>query len=120
MFISKRCDCSSKLSKCCQSGKNTEKLSKDLSLLSAKSRLDILFHLKDKPHCVCDLMSHTDMSQSLISHHLSDLTNAGFIESKREGKYMDYYLTIKGKRFLDALFLMLNQKKGGETDYGSP
>ena len=119
MFISKRCDCISKLSKCCQTGKDTENLSKDLNLMSVKSRLDILFLLKDRPHCVCDLENHTDMSQSLISHHLSDLTNAGFIESKREGKYMDYYLTEKGKRYLKAILLMLNQKNGGDKKYGT-
>jgi len=120
MFISKRCDCLSKFSQCCKFYKDTEKLSKDLSLLSAKSRLDILFHLKDRPHCVCDLISHTNMSQSLISHHLSDLSIAGLVKSKREGKYMDYYLTTKGKRFLNALLVMLNQKKGGDKKNGTP
>lgn len=117
MFISRRCDCSSKISQCCQSGKNTGKLSKDLGLLSAKSRLDILFLLKDKPHCVCDLMSHTDMSQSLISHHLSDLTIAGLVGNKRVGKYIDYYITKKGLRFIEALLLMLDRKGGGK-DHG--
>lgn len=107
MFISKRCNCFSKISHCCQRGKVVENLSKDLSLLSTKSRLDILFLLKDKPHCVCDLMSHTDMSQSLISHHLSDLTNAGLLESKREGKYIDYYLTKKGEKTVKALSEMI-------------
>lgn len=118
MFISKRCDCFSKISKCCQKEEVSKSLSKDLGLLSVKSRLDILFLLKAKPHCVCDLENHTGMSQSLISHHLSDLTNAGFIESKREGKYMDYCLTDKGRRFLKALLLMLDQKKGGDNNYG--
>jgi DNA-binding transcriptional ArsR family regulator len=108
MFISKRCHCLSKIGQCCKRGKDTENLSKDLSIMSVKTRLDILFHLKDKPHCVCDLENHTDLSQSLISHHLSDLANAGFIESKREGKFMDYFLTDKGKKFLKAVLLMLN------------
>lgn len=117
MFISKRCDCLSKHSQCCKSYQDKEKLSKDLSLLSVKSRLDILFHLKDRYHCVCDLISHTDMSQSLISHHLSDLEGAGLVQNKREGKYIDYYLTKKGKRFLKALFLLLDKaKKGGEKN----
>lgn len=118
MFISKRCDCFSKPSQCCKSYQDIEKLSKDLSLLSVKSRLDILLHLKDRPHCVCDLVSHTDMSQSLISHHLSDLTIAGLVESKRVGKYFDYYLTDKGKKFLDAFFIILAMK-GGDKKYGT-
>lgn len=113
MFISKRCDCISKLGKCCRTTKDIENLSNDLSLLSVKSRLDILFLLKDKPHCVCDLENHTGMSQSLVSHHLSDLTYAGFIKSKREGKYIDYYLAQKGEKFLEAVLLMINKKNGG-------
>ena len=116
MFISKRCKCISKDSNYCISGIETETLSKDLNLLSVKSRLDILFHLKDTPHCVCDLETHTDLSQSLISHHLSDLANGELIEGRREGKYMDYYLTKKGERFLKALIMLLKTKGGDKND----
>lgn len=80
-----------------------QNLSNNLNLLSVKSRLDLLFLLKDKQHCVCDLMMHTKMSQSLISHHLSDLTQAGFVDSKREGKFIDYFLTKRGKQLIKAL-----------------
>jgi len=59
------------------------------------------------------------MSQSLISHHLSDLTNTNLVESKREGKYIDFYLTQKGERLLDAILIMLS-KKGGDKKYGTP
>ncbi len=111
MFISKRCGCRSKACSCYQYNKAIKKLCKDLSLLSVKSRLDILFLLKDKPHCVCDLISHTNMSQSLISHHLSDLTDANLVTNKRQGKYIDYYLTNKGKKLLQALLLIIGKKK---------
>lgn len=116
MFISKRCKCISKISDCCNSGAETENLSKDLNLLSVKSRLDILFLLNDKPHCVCDLENHTDMSQSLISHHISDLTDGGLIAGKREGKYMDYFLTKKGEKFIKALIMMVNTEGGGKNE----
>ena len=111
MFISKRCKCISKDSNYCISGIETETLSKDLNLLSVKSRLDILFHLKDNPHCVCDLENHTEMSESLISHHLSDMTEGGLIKGKRVGKYTDYHLTKKGEGFLKALIMMVNSQK---------
>ena len=75
-----------------------------------------MFHLKDRSHCVCDLVVHTDQSQSLISHHLADLANAGFVKSKRKGKYLDYCLTDKGKKFLDAIFVILD-KKGGDIKH---
>lgn len=59
-------------------------------------------------------MSHTNMSQSLASHHLADLAAAGLIGNKREGKYVDYFLTKKGKNFLKALFIMLGKMEGGD------
>lgn len=108
MFISKRCNCFSKLGICCGNGKNSEKLSKDLGLLSVKSRLDILFLLKDKPHCVCDLAAHTGMSQSLISHHLADLIKSQLIGSSREGKFVEYFLAKKGIKVIQALDLIRN------------
>jgi ArsR family transcriptional regulator len=115
MFISKRCNCSTKDNKCVPSKTDLKELSDNLTLLSVKSRLDLLFLLKDKSHCVCDLTEHTDMSQSLISHHLSDLTTAGFVDSKREGKYIDYFLTPKGEELVETLMFMTNEIKGGEV-----
>jgi len=55
------------------------------------------------------------MSQSLISHHLSDLTSAGLINSTREGKYVEHYLTPKGKILARMLMTMTNKIEGGET-----
>lgn len=115
MFISKKCGCRSKGGECCCSDKDLTKLTNNLTLLSIKSRLAILFLLKDKPHCVCDLVMHTDMSQSLISHHLADLTDAGLIMGKREGKYVEYSLTHKGERSLEALFIIMGNKEGGDN-----
>jgi len=106
MFISKQCSCPSKKSSCC-SPKQLIKLSSDLTIIAVKTRLEILFLLRDKPHCVCDLEAHTGMSQSLISHHTADLGNAGFVMSEREGKYMYYSLTNKGKQVVKALTALL-------------
>lgn len=114
MFISKRCNCSTKDNKCIPSKIDLEKLSDNLTLLSVKSRLNLLFLLKDKSHCVCDLTEHTDMSQSLISHHLADLTTAGLVDSRREGKFIDFFLTPKGEELVKTLITMTNEIEGGE------
>jgi DNA-binding HxlR family transcriptional regulator len=58
------------------------------------------------------------MSQSLISHHLSDLISAGFVDNKREGKFVEYYLTPKGKDLIKTLMLMDTKRKGGEIQHG--
>lgn len=106
----KRCKCTSKKGSCCGFNEELDTLSDDLTLLAVKSRLNILFLLKDRSHCACDLMAHANMSQSLVSHHLADLTTAGFVEGKREGKYIDYYLTKKGGQFIQALLLTMSGK----------
>lgn len=106
MFISKRCNCLSKLVGCCKKSQ-ISKLGKDLEMISVKSRLEILFLLKQKSHCVCDIISHTSMSQSLISHHLSDLAKSGLIANKRDGKFIDYFLTKKGEKVINAVQLII-------------
>lgn len=68
--------------------------------------------LSTKPHCVSDLQKHTSFSQTLISHHLSDLAKAGLVQKKRKGKFVEYSLSQKGKKALEALTLMVG--KGGE------
>lgn len=107
MFISKRCGCSQENTISSLSGSKLENLSTGLSAISSKSRLELLFLLKCKPHCVCDLTAHTKMSQSLVSHHLADLAKRGYVESKRKGKFTDFLLTEKGRETVAALELLI-------------
>ncbi len=59
--------------------------------------------LKEKEHCVCKLMELVGSSQSLISHHLKDLKNAGIVENHKKGLYVYYSLTKKGKHIINLL-----------------
>lgn len=103
MFIYKRCSCSTKSSL----NKNIQTVSSSLSdllkLVSVPARLSILFLLEEKPHCVCDIEAHTNFSQSLISHHLSDLISAGVIRNYKTGKFVEYTLTENGKSLVKTL-----------------
>jgi ArsR family transcriptional regulator len=112
MFISKKCGCATKICNCCCSPTQISQIQGNLEILAVKSRLDLLFLLSFKPHCVCDLEKHTNFSQTLVSHHLSDLLRAGLVQKKRKGKFMEYSLPQKGKKTLKALTLMI----GGELD----
>ncbi len=107
MFISKRCGCTTSRSTSPINAEGLAKLSSGLTVISVKSRLELLFLLHIKPHCVCDLVEHTKMSQSLISHHLASLNKEGLIVSKRNGKYSDYLLTAKGEKAVKALELFI-------------
>ncbi len=93
--------------KCC-SKKSTESkrvvsLSSLLKIVSEESRLKLLCILNSNRHCVCELMEHVDMSQSLISHHLKDLKDAGVVENKKEGLKVYYSLTKRGRGIINSL-----------------
>lgn len=93
---------------CCLPKKNEVKkissLSSLLRLVTEESRLRILCLLKNSRHCVCELMSHTKQSQSLISHHLIDLKTAGLVADSKKGRRVEYSLTGKGKKITKLLF----------------
>lgn len=93
---------------CCspssKESKRVESLSALLKLVSEESRLKLLCILRNGEHCVCELMEHVEMSQSLISHHLKDLKDAGVLADEKRGLRVYYSLTDKGKQITNLLF----------------
>ena len=79
-------------------------LSQLLQLVGEANRLQILCLLQQGTHCVCEIMDHFPMSQSLISHHLADLREAGIVTSKKSGRKVLYSLTENGKTITGKLF----------------
>jgi ArsR family transcriptional regulator len=84
--------------------KQVSRLSGVLKLVSEESRLKILCILRQGEHCVCELIEHVDLSQSLISHHLKDLKDAGVVIDERRKLRVYYSLTDKGKQITNLLF----------------
>ena len=84
--------------------RQVESLSALLQLTSESSRLKILCILRQGAHCVCEIMEHVDMSQSLISHHLKDLKHAGIVSHEKRGLRAYYSLTEKGRTMTNILF----------------
>ena len=74
-----------------------------LKIVAEKSRLKVLCVLKQNEHCVCEIMEHVDMSQSLISHHLADLKNTGLVVDKKKGQRVYYKLTKLGNKLMSLL-----------------
>jgi len=96
--------------KCCQDNKSkgVDGLSALLKIVSDSSRFQLLCILQNGEHCVCQLLDHTKLSQSLISHHLKDLKEVGLVVDRKEGKWSYYSLTNKGKEIIN---LILKLKK---------
>lgn len=99
--------------KCCTSDSpelnQVVSLSSLLKLVGDESRLKILCILQKGAHCVCDIEKDVNLSQTLVSHHLKDLKDAGIIEGEKKNKWVYYSLTKEGKKITDVIFNL--QKK---------
>ncbi len=71
--------------------------------LSDRSRLQILFMLAEKGEMnVTAIGEALRQSQPAVSHHLTQLKNAGFIDYRRDGKFNYYRLDPGGHAALIA------------------
>ena len=75
--------------------------------LSDETRLRILKMLESRPLCVCEIQHVLKGSQPNVSHHLKTLTEAGLLESKKEGLWITYKLIQKPETPLHAAALEL-------------
>lgn len=95
---------------CCsvnkQEYKQISSLSPVLKMVGEENRLKILCILKQGQHCVCEIEKHLNLSQSLISHHLKALKNAGLIQNEKKQQWVYYSLTDRGKKLSDLLFTL--------------
>lgn len=58
--------------------------------LADETRLGIIEFLKDGEKCVCEIVPMTGKSQPAVSQHLRVLTEAGILESRKEGTSVYY------------------------------
>ncbi len=64
-----------------------------LSALSEPTRLAALHLLSDgKEHCVCELMTTLQTTQSRMSRHMKTLLSAGVVVGRRDAQWVRYRL----------------------------
>ncbi len=85
-------------------------LADKLKALADATRLHIIYLLMTHGEmCVCELMPALGLSQSIVSFHLKTLKYAGFISSRKEGKWMYYTLNHdEFQQFCDEFGAMFN------------
>jgi len=66
-------------------------------------RLARLLVAADDPLCVCEFTPLVDVSESAISHALSDLTEAGLATREKDGQWRYYSPTERTERLLATL-----------------
>ena len=67
-------------------------LSLIFKILSDPTRVRIVWAVKDKELCVCDLAATLDMTKSAISHQLKAMKENHIVKSRRDGKNIFYSL----------------------------
>jgi ArsR family transcriptional regulator len=63
-----------------------------LKAIADEKRLRILSLLAGGERCVCELQAELDAGQSLLSHHLKALKDAGLVRDRRAGRWVHYAL----------------------------
>ncbi|RJX48945.1 ArsR/SmtB family transcription factor [Halonotius pteroides] len=76
-----------------------------LSALSNETRYKIvrILHTAGEELCVCEFAPLLDVSDSAISHALSQLTEAGLLTRRKDGKWRKYKTTNRATAILIAL-----------------
>jgi len=66
---------------------------KVMKALSDPNRVKILKLLQEKVMCVCELQSAIGISQPSVSKHLKILEEAGLVDYRKEGLWVNYFLS---------------------------
>jgi ArsR family transcriptional regulator len=88
---------------------------KVMKALSDPNRVKILKLLQQKTMCVCELQGALQIAQPSVSKHLKLLEEAGLVDYKKEGLWVNYYLA-DGKASPYAASLLGNLKHWLEDD----
>jgi DNA-binding transcriptional ArsR family regulator len=83
-------------------------LNEDVGIMSAlanETRYKIVrvLHVAEQELCVCEFSPLLDVSDSAISHALSQLTDAGLVTRRKDGKWRKYRTTVRANALLVAL-----------------
>lgn len=68
-----------------------------------RHRLVRLLAASEEERCVCELTPLVEVSESAVSHALSDLVDAGLVDRRKQGTWRYYQATDKAISLIDAL-----------------
>jgi len=98
--------------KCFNNKKNLVEISQVtefLKVISEENRLKMLYLLKEKEMCVCDIWQYLGLAQNLTSHHLKVLKDFRLVSSRQEGLKVTYSINKKVvKKYTKLLNKFLN------------
>lgn len=72
-----------------------------------EKRLAILEQLRSGEKCACVLIEQMDIGQSSLSYHMKILCESGVVESRQDGKWTHYRLSVPGSKSAAELLIEL-------------
>ncbi len=90
---------------------------KVMKALADPNRVKIIKLLQQKVMCVCELQGALGIAQPSVSKHLKILEEAGLVDYRKEGLWMNYYLA-DGRRSPYAASLLGNLRHWLNEDPG--
>ncbi len=67
-----------------------------MKALSDPNRVKVVKMLQQKPMCVCEMQTALGIAQPTVSKHLKVLEDAGLVQSKKDGLWVNYSLSGGG------------------------
>lgn len=90
---------------------------KVMKALSDPNRVKLLKLLQKREMCVCEIQAALEIAQPTVSKHLKILEDAGLVNRRKEGLWVNYFPS-DGDRSAYAASLMGNLKHWLEDDPG--
>lgn len=69
---------------------------KVMKALSDPNRVKILKMLQHQSLCVCEIQAALDIAQPTVSNHLKVLEDAGLVYSRKDGLWVNYFVSDGG------------------------
>lgn len=96
--------------------KQAQNIADVFKALSDVNRLKLLKLLENGELCVCALVEAMDMRQSHVSFHLGVLKKAGFVVSRRCGKWQHYSLNYEDSFLRFLLYATLERLSAADVE----
>jgi DNA-binding transcriptional ArsR family regulator len=88
-----------------------EKIVEIMKAASDPTRIRILMALQKQELCVCQITALLELAPSTISKHMSILKHAGFLKSRKEGKWIYYRINNTAANIVEQKILkILNEQ----------
>ncbi len=91
-------------------------ITKVFKALSDENRLKVIQVLKNGEACACTLLDELEISQPTLSHHMKILVDSSIVESRRDGKWTYYRLSVED---CESAKSMLHELLTRSEDYKS-